>query len=180
MVCAISKPWIWAWLVAELVSRQLPRTYTTPASSPALMPWLTAVPATRASSTTVLSAAAGEGRDQHSCSHAFWATSPTKHWCGVEPAQPSDINMAPGSILDQGRPLVFGGNRAPAAAEPHPDTALGSSTGQDLTMALGGITGHSHQAAPHHPQGSSSASSLCMHPSASLSLPSLHLRAHCK
>lgn len=80
---------------------------------------------------------------------------------GLEPAQPSDINTAPGRSLDQGRPLVFGGNRAPAAAEPHPHTAFGSSTGQDLTMALGGITGHSHQAAPHHPQGSSPASPPC-------------------
>ena len=39
-----------------------------------------------------------------------------------------------------------------------PDMALSGSTGQDPTMVPGGITGYSHQAVPHYPQVSSSAS----------------------
>ena len=41
--------------------------------------------------------------------------------------------------------------------------APGGSTGQDPTMVPDGITGYSHQAVPHYPRVSSSASLHCAH-----------------
>lgn len=51
-----------------------------------------------------------------------------------------------------------------------PDIALGGSTGQDLTMPLGGTTNYSHWAVSHYCQVSSSASFHCAY---ILLLPSL-------
>ena len=55
-----------------------------------------------------------------------------------------------------------------------PDVAPSGTTGQDLTMVSGGITGYSHQAVPHYPIVQLCLSSLCPHPSVSLSLLFLH------
>lgn len=76
---------------------------------------------------------------------------------------------------------VFGGNRL-LLLHGHGllllHVALNGSTDQNLTMALGGITGYSHRAVPHYPRASKS-SSLCSHPPASPSLPSFfHLLVH--
>lgn len=112
------------------------------------------------------STAAGEGRGQLSCSHALGRqVRPDLHslhtstWLW-EAAQSID------------KPLAIGGNCCCRATDQ--DMALSSSTGQDLTTILGGATGSSHQAVLRYPPVSSCFSSLCPHPSASLSLPSLH------
>lgn len=52
------------------------------------------------------------------------------------------------------------------------DMAFGGSTGQDLTMTLGGISGYSHQAVPHYPRVSSA--SEVPPPSVFLSLLFIH------
>lgn len=54
-----------------------------------------------------------------------------------------------------------------------PDMVPGGSTGQDSTVVSGG-TNYSYQAVPGYSRVSSSASSLCTHPSVYLSLPFLH------
>jgi hypothetical protein len=114
------KPWIEAWVVAELVSppallhpqhgSQLPDTDLTSspnaatgneeASSPSLMPSgrLTHTHTTKASSTV--------GSSPNDCSQ----------WGGVNSTQPLDVNMVPGSNTDQDVCVAFGGNNTDPAA----------------------------------------------------------------
>ena len=76
--------------------------------------------------------------------------------------------------------LVFGGNRHQLlqSHRPRNEMAFSGCTGQDLTMVLGGISGYSHQAVPHHECISSSPSFIKRR--LSLSVSSLyHILAHC-
>lgn len=109
---------------------------------------------------------------QLSCSYALGASFPTLPRCQVpsaNSAEPSDVNMAPGSSADQRQPLVVTRAMDHVNTGPHcrramdPHMVFNGSSGQDFSMASGGIAGSPQQAVPHYCQLSSSIFLYCAH-----------------
>lgn len=133
----------------------LPYIHTLRACSPA-------IPTTRVSSAVLpgqgtglnyLSIAAGKEQGQLSYSQGFGVSSPTVSRRGVEPAVHCNVIMALGKTRLGNRHQLL---------QSHENGPCGRMD-QNLTRALGVITGYSHRAVPHDPQASSSASLYCAH-----------------